>query len=51
VAEVFPGIVVRDEQDRAETVQYHQLIPLLLKQAQDQQREVAALNSSRQGAA
>ena len=41
VAKVMPEIVVRDEQSRPETVQYLELIPLLLQQWKAQQAENA----------
>jgi hypothetical protein len=33
----MPELVVRDEENRPETVQYHELIPLLLQQRNEQQ--------------
>jgi len=39
VDKVMPELVVRDEQSRPETVQYHELIPLLLQQWKAQQVE------------
>jgi hypothetical protein len=41
VDKVMPELVVRDEQNRPETVQYHELIPLLLKERQAQRVELA----------
>jgi hypothetical protein len=41
VDKVMPELVVRDEQNRPETVQYHELVPLLLKERQAQQAELA----------
>ena len=41
VDKVMPELVVRDEQNRPETVQYQELIPLLLKERQIQQTELA----------
>ena len=41
VAKVMPEIVVRDEQSRPETVQYLELIPLLVQQWKAQQAENA----------
>jgi hypothetical protein len=41
VDKVMPELVVRDAQNRPETVQYHELIPLLLKERQIQQTELA----------
>ena len=43
VAKVMPEIVVRDEQSRPETVQYLELVPLLLQQWKAQQAEIARL--------
>jgi hypothetical protein len=37
VDKVMPELVVRDAQNRPETVQYHELIPLLLQQRNEQQ--------------
>ena len=37
---VMPELVVRDEQDRPETVQYLELIPLLLQERQEMQTEL-----------
>jgi hypothetical protein len=37
VDRVMPELVVRDEENRPETVQYHELIPLLLQQRNEQQ--------------
>jgi hypothetical protein len=39
VDKVMPELVVRDEKNRPETVQYHELIPLLLQQWKAQQVE------------
>jgi hypothetical protein len=41
VDKVMPELVVRDEQSRPETVQYLEIIPLLLKERQAQQAELA----------
>jgi hypothetical protein len=41
VDKVMPELVVRDEQNRPETVQYHEIIPLLLKERQAQRAELA----------
>jgi hypothetical protein len=41
VDRVMPELVVRDEQNRPETVQYHEIIPLLLKERQEQRAELA----------
>jgi hypothetical protein len=40
VDRVMPELVVRDEQNRPETVQYQELIPLLLQQWKKQQAEI-----------
>ena len=42
VAEVFPDLVVRNEDGSAETVLYDQLPSLLLNELQKQQRTIAA---------
>jgi hypothetical protein len=41
VDRVMPELVVRDAQNRPETVQYHEIIPLLLKERQEQRAELA----------
>src|SRR4051812_37318659 len=38
VDNVMPELVVRDEQQQPESVQYHELVPLLLKQVQIQRQ-------------
>jgi hypothetical protein len=47
VDKVMPELVVRDEQNRPETVQYHELIPLLLQQVRQLKAEVAELRRAR----
>jgi hypothetical protein len=47
VDRVMPELVVRDEQNRPETVQYHELIPLLLQQVKQLKAEVAELRRQR----
>ena len=42
VAEVFPELVVYDEEGRPETVKYHLLAPLLLRELQRAERELGA---------
>ena len=45
VAEVFPDLVVYDEQGRALTVKYHEMAPMLLNEVQKQARTIAALSA------
>jgi hypothetical protein len=40
VDKVMPELVVRDEQNRPETVQYHEIIPLLVQQVQAQRAQI-----------
>jgi hypothetical protein len=46
VDKVMPELVVRDEKNRPETVQYHELIPLLLQQWKAQRSEIARLETA-----
>jgi hypothetical protein len=46
VDKVMPELVVRDEQNRPETVQYRELIPLLLQQWKAQRSEIARLETA-----
>jgi len=41
VAKVYPELVVRNQNGEVESVQYHELIPVLLKQEQQEQQEIA----------
>lgn len=43
VEKIFPELVVKDAGGKAESVQYHELIPMLLKQNQEQQGQIAQL--------
>ncbi len=43
VAEVYPGLVVKNKDGQAETVQYHKLIPMLLNELQKLEARVGAL--------
>jgi hypothetical protein len=45
VEQVYPELVVRNNDNSAESVQYHALIPMLLKQLQTQNRKIADLES------
>ncbi len=45
VAEVFPDLVVYDEEGLPFTVKYHVLAPMLLNEMQRQQRQIAALTT------
>jgi hypothetical protein len=47
VDKVMPELVVRDEQNRPETVQYLEIIPLLLQQVKQLKAEVAELRRTR----
>jgi hypothetical protein len=42
VAAVYPELVVRGADGTVESVQYHELIPLLLNEMQHQQQELGA---------
>ena len=48
VAEVFPDLVVYDEEGQCETVKYHQLASMLLNEMQKQQREISELGALRE---
>src|SRR5262249_20279247 len=45
VAKVYPELVVYGADGKVESVQYQELIPLLLNEAQHQQRELAAVKA------
>jgi small-conductance mechanosensitive channel len=45
VAKVYPELVARNAAGAVETVRYQELIPMLLNQAQQQQRQLAALKA------
>ena len=45
VAQVYPDLAVRDAQGKVQSVQYHQLIPMLLNEVQKQQRETRDLKA------
>jgi hypothetical protein len=45
VNNILPEIVIYDKEGRPETVQYEQLIPLLLKTAQEQQKRINQLQN------
>jgi hypothetical protein len=45
VDKVMPELVVRDERNRPETVQYHELIPLLLQQVKAQRIQIERLTA------
>jgi hypothetical protein len=49
VAQVYPDLVVRDQDGQVQTVQYHKLVPMLLNEMQKQRRrdeeEVAQLRA------
>jgi len=46
VARVYPELVVRVAEGKVESVQYQELIPMLLNEGQHQQRELAAFFTS-----
>jgi hypothetical protein len=48
VAEVYPELVVRGEKGEVESVQYHELIPMLLNELQKQQRQIQQLTRQNQ---
>jgi trimeric autotransporter adhesin len=48
VAKVYPEIVVRGKDNRIESLQYHQLIPILLRQLQGQQQQIEELKAQNQ---
>src|SRR5262249_15591370 len=43
VAKVYPELVTKGADGKVESVQYHELIPMLLNEVQHQQQEIAAL--------
>jgi len=43
VAKVYPELVTKGADGKVESVQYHELIPLLLNDVQHQQRQIAEL--------
>jgi hypothetical protein len=45
VAQVYPELVVRGAKGEGESVQYHELIPMLLNEVQHQQQELAELRA------
>jgi hypothetical protein len=45
VAKVYPELVVWGAKGEAESVQYHELIPMLLNEVQHQQRQIAELKA------
>jgi hypothetical protein len=46
VAQVYPELVVRNTDGQVESVQYHELIAMLLNEAQHQAREIADLKTA-----
>jgi Chaperone of endosialidase len=46
VADVYPDLVVEGADGRVQTVQYHELTPMLLNEVQKLQAEVAALQKA-----
>src|SRR5262249_1769289 len=45
VAKVYPELVVRGAKGEVESVQYHELIPMLLNEVQHQQQEIVELKA------
>ena len=45
VARVYPELVVRGAKGEVESVQYHELIPMLLNEVQHQQQELTELKA------
>src|SRR5262249_54907728 len=45
VAKVYPELVTKGADGKVESVQYHEVIPMLLNELQRQQRELAALKA------
>ena len=45
---MYPELVTRGTEGEIESVQYHQLIPMLLNEVQHQQRELAELKAENQ---
>src|SRR5262249_50419852 len=48
VAKVYPELVTKGADGKAESVQYHELIPLLLNEVQRQQQEIVELKAQTQ---
>jgi len=48
VAKVYPELVTRGTDGKVESVQYHQLIPMLLNEVQRQQQEIVELKAQAQ---
>jgi endosialidase-like protein len=48
VAQVYPELVTKGADDKVESVQYHELIPMLLNEVQHQQQEIAELKAQAQ---
>ena len=46
VAKVYPELVVRNAKGEIDTVQYVELVPVLLQRVQDQQRELNELKAT-----
>jgi hypothetical protein len=46
VAEVYPEVVIRGDSGQVESARYHALIPMLLKELQQQQSQLEAQRSS-----
>jgi hypothetical protein len=46
VAKVYPELVTRNAAGEVEAVRYHELIPMLLNEAQQQQRQLASLKAT-----
>src|SRR5262249_27924818 len=45
VAKVYPELVTKGADGKVESVQYHELIPMLLNEVQHQQRQIAELKA------
>jgi len=48
VVKVYPELVTKGADGKVESVQYHELIPMLLNEVQRQQQEIAALKAQAQ---
>src|SRR5262249_15611144 len=48
VAKVYPELVVKGADGKVESVQYHELIPMLLNEVQRQQQEITELRAENQ---
>jgi hypothetical protein len=48
VAKVYPDLVVRNDKGEIDSVQYHELAPMLLNELQKQHREIEALRKERE---